>query len=76
MKGGIVTLLHNLLLEQDKYYSNPIKGLDEAMLKKMHNVFMSRWSDFHVLILSDAFEMDKQFGNGGDQEGHVLSLCM
>jgi hypothetical protein len=24
-----------------------IKELDEAMRKKMHNVFMSRWSTFH-----------------------------
>jgi hypothetical protein len=69
-----VTLLHNLLLEQDKYYSKAIKGLDETMLKKMHNVFMNRWSVFHVLIHSGDFEMDKQFGDGGDQEGHVLSV--
>ena len=48
MKGGIVTLLHNLLLEQDKYYSKPIKGLT----------------------------MDKHFGDGGDQEEHVLIFCM
>ena len=39
MKGGTVSLLYNLLLELDKYYSKPIKGLDEAMRKKMHNVF-------------------------------------
>ena len=42
MKGGIVTLLHNLLLKQDKYYSKSIKGMDETMIKKMHNFFMSR----------------------------------
>ena len=76
MKGDIVALLHNLLLEQDKYYSKTIKGLDEEILKKIHNVFMSRWSVFHVLVHSAAFEMDKQFGDGGDQEGHVLSVCM
>jgi hypothetical protein len=28
MKGGTVSLLYNLLLELDKYYSKPIKGLD------------------------------------------------
>ena len=56
-----VTLLYNLLLELDIYYSKPIKGLDEAMRKKMHNVFMSRWSAFHALIHSAAFAMDKQF---------------
>ncbi len=44
MKGDTVSLLYNLLLELDKYYSKPIKGLDEAMRKKMHNVFMRRWS--------------------------------
>ena len=43
MKGGTVTLLYDLLLELDKYYSKPIKGLDEALRKKMHNVFMSRY---------------------------------
>jgi len=61
MKGGTVSLLYNLLLELDKYYSKPIKGLDEAMRKKMHNVFMSRWSAFHAPIHSAAFAMDKQF---------------
>jgi len=61
MKGGTVALLYNLLLELDIYYSKPIKGLDEAMRKKMHNVFMSRWSDFHAPIHSAAFAMDKQF---------------
>jgi hypothetical protein len=28
MKGGTVTLLYNLLLKLDEYYSNPIKELD------------------------------------------------
>ena len=37
------------------------KRLDEALRKKMHNVFMSRWSAFHVPIHSAAFGMDKQF---------------
>ncbi len=48
-------------MELDKYYSKPIKGLDEAMCKKIHNVFMSRWSVFHAPIHSDSFAMDKQF---------------
>ena len=56
-----MALLYNLLLELDIYYSKRIKGLDEAMRKKMHNVFMSRWSFFHVPIHSAAFAMDKQF---------------
>ena len=34
-----------------------IKGLDEVMHKKMHNVFMSRWSSFHDLI--SGFEQDE-----------------
>jgi hypothetical protein len=61
MKGGTVTLLYNLLLKLDEYYSKLIKGLDEAMRKKMHNVFMSRWSVFHDPIHSAAFATDKQF---------------
>ena len=61
MKGGTVTLLYNLLLELDIYYSKPIEGLDEVMRKKMHNVFMSRWSAFHAPSHSAAFAMDKQF---------------
>ena len=61
MKGGTVALLYNLPLKLDEYYSKPIKGLDEAMRKKMHNVFMSRWSAFHAPIHSAAFAMDKQF---------------
>ncbi len=61
MKGGTVALLYNLLLKLDEYYSKPIKGLDEAMRKKMHNIFMSRWSAFHDPIHSAAFAMDKQF---------------
>ena len=61
MKGGTVALFYNLLLELDIYYSKPIEGLDEAMRKKMHNVFMSRCSALHAPIHSAAFEMDKQF---------------
>ncbi len=61
MKGGTVSLLYDLLLELDKYYSKPIKGLDEALRKKMHNVFMNRWSVFHSPIHSTDFVMDKQF---------------
>ena len=61
MKGGTVALLYNLLLKLDEYYSKPIKGLDEAMRKKMHNIFMSRWSACHAPIHSATFAMDKQF---------------
>ena len=61
MKGDTVTLLYNLLLELDIYYSKPIKGLDEVIRKKMHNVFMSRYSALHAPIHSAAFAMDKQF---------------
>ena len=61
MEGDTVALLYNLLLKLDEYYSKPINGLDEAMGKKMHNVFMSRWSAFHAPIHSAAFAMDKQF---------------
>ena len=61
MKGDTVTLLYNLLLELDIYYSKPIKGLDEAIRKKIHNVVMSRLTVFHDPIHSSAFVMDKQF---------------
>ena len=64
MKGGTVALLYNLPLKLDEYYSKPINGLDEAMRKKMHNVFMSRWSVFHAPIHSAAFATDKQNNKG------------
>jgi hypothetical protein len=54
-------LLYNLLLKLDEYYSKPIQGLNETMVKKIHNVFMIRLSAFHTPIHSDAFAMDKQF---------------
>ena len=69
MKGGTVALLYNLLLKLDEYYSKPINGLDEAMGKKMHNVFMSRWSVFHAPIHSSAFAMDKRFCRREMDEG-------
>ena len=56
-----MALLYDLLLELDKYYSKSIKGLDEALCKKMHNVSMSRWSVFHAPIHSAVFAMDKQY---------------
>ncbi len=68
MKEDTVTLLYNLLLKLDEYYSKPIKELDEAMWKKMHNVFMNRWSVFHAPIHSD-FEMDIQFCRREMDEG-------
>ncbi len=51
-----MSLLYILLLKLDEYYSKPIKELDEAMWKKMYNVFMNRWSVFvnldnHVRIV-------------------------
>ncbi len=39
------------------------------MRKKMHNVFMSRWSVFHDPIHSAAFAMDKQFCRREMDEG-------
>ena len=35
MKGVTVSLLYDLLLELDKYYSKSITGLDETMSKKI-----------------------------------------
>jgi hypothetical protein len=69
MKGDTVSLLYNLLLKLDEYYSKPINGLDEAMGKKMHNVFMSRWSTFHAPIHSAVFATDKQFYRREMDEG-------
>jgi hypothetical protein len=39
-------LLYNLLLKLDEYHSKPLKGLDETMVKKIHNVFMSVMGDY------------------------------
>ena len=61
MKGDTLTLLYSLLLELDTTFSKPIKGLDEKIRTKSHNVFMSRWSDFHAPVHSAAFAMDRQF---------------
>jgi hypothetical protein len=61
MKGGTLSLLYSLLVELDTTYSKPIKGLDETIRTKLHNVFMSRWSDFHDPVHSAAFTMDRQF---------------
>jgi hypothetical protein len=69
VKGDTVTLLHNLLLKLDEYYSKPINGLDEVMVKKIHNVFMSRWSTFHAPIHSAPFARDKQFCRRKMDEG-------
>jgi hypothetical protein len=41
----------------------------EEILKKIHNVFMTRWSDFHTPIHSDTFAMDKQFCRKEVDEG-------
>jgi hypothetical protein len=68
IKGGTVALLYNLLLKLDEYYSMPIKELDEAMRKKMHNVFMSRWSAFRFF--------EGSWGQGFQQdEGSVRHVC-
>jgi hypothetical protein len=48
-------------LPKRTYYSKPIKGLDETIRTKMHNVFMSRWSAFHAPVHSPDFAMDRQF---------------
>ena len=61
MKGDTLALLYTLPLELDTTYSKPIKGLDETIRTKMHNVFMNRWSAFHAPMHSAAFAMDRQF---------------
>ena len=43
------------------YYSKSIKGLDDKIHTKIHNVFMSRWSIFHAPVHSSDFAMDRQF---------------
>jgi len=77
MKGDTVTLLYNLLLQLDIYYSKPIKGLDETIHKKIHNVFMIRWSVFHVPIHSAGFCNGQTILSEGDgspgQEGYLVS---
>jgi hypothetical protein len=52
MKGDTLTLLYRHLFELDTYYSKPIKGLNETIRTKLHNVFMNRWSVFHVPVQS------------------------
>jgi hypothetical protein len=44
MTGDTVSLLYNLLLELDKCYSKPIKGLDEANRQMDHGVKTDIWS--------------------------------
>jgi hypothetical protein len=39
------------------------------MVKKIHNVFISRWSVFHSPIHSTALAMDKQFCRREMDEG-------
>ena len=56
-----MALLYSLLLELDTTYSKPIKGLDETIRTKLHNVFMSMWSDFHAPVHSADFAIDRQF---------------
>ena len=45
------------------------KGLHETIRTKLHNVFMSRWSDFHAPGHSSAFAMDRQFRRKDMDEG-------
>ena len=58
-----MTLLYRFLFELDTTYSKTIKikGLDETIHTKLHNVFMIRWSVFHVPVFSPPFAMDRQF---------------
>ncbi len=65
MKGDTLSLLYSLLLELDTTSSKPIKGLDETIRTKLHNVFMIMWSDFHAPVPSAAFAMDRQFFSDG-----------
>jgi hypothetical protein len=46
-----------------------MKGMDESMVKKIHTVFMNRWSVFHPPVHSDPFPMDKQFCRREMDEG-------
>jgi hypothetical protein len=69
MKGDTLTLLYRHLLELDTYYSKDIKGLDETIRTKLHNVFMNRWSVFHVPVQSADFAMDRQFGRRDVDDG-------
>ncbi len=51
MKGDTLALLYSLLLELDTTYSKPIKGLDEKIHTKLHNVLMSRKFKCGLLLL-------------------------
>jgi hypothetical protein len=66
MKGVTLALLYSLLLQLDKLYSEPINvkpglALDRNIRRKVHEVFMHRWSAFHAPIHSAIFAMDRQF---------------
>jgi hypothetical protein len=64
IKGGTLSLLYSLLLQLDNLYSEPINvkpdlALDENIRRKVHEVFMHRWSVFHAPIHSAAFAMNR-----------------
>ena len=61
MKEGILVLLYILLLELDRYYFKSVKGLDEGIRTKLHQVFMTKWSVFHDPIHSVDSVVDRQF---------------
>ena len=59
--GATLSPLYSLLFELDTYYSKPINGLTETIHKKLHNVFMSRWSAFQDPVHSVVFALDRNF---------------
>jgi hypothetical protein len=73
MKGASLHFC-TAFLELDTYYSNPIKGLDEAIRTKLHKVFMSTWSAFHAPVHSAAFAMDRQLCRRGMDDGVNMDI--
>ncbi len=57
------------------YYSKPIKGLDETIHTRLHNVFMRRWNDFHPPVHSAVLVMDRQFCRRDMDVGVKEDIC-
>eukprot|EP00967_Tisochrysis_lutea_P134624 scaffold237995_cov41-Tisochrysis_lutea.AAC.1 len=59
--GATLGKVYAYMLQVDVHLRNPIEGLDEHIRKKIHNIFMARWTYMHVPVMTAAFRFDPEF---------------
>ena len=60
-KGATLSNVYAKMLALDVFYREPIDGLSETIRKKIHAIFMARWTYFHTPVMTAAYRLAPEY---------------